>query len=99
MADLSSATRIIMLLREFNRSDNYLCSSLFKPMEPADLICEKTIIFELVILRKTNSDVSFSFSVSDLLAMLRFDSDFCPSWAGNPMSRCPVACSNLLQDR
>ncbi|KAM3172579.1 hypothetical protein ACTXT7_014239 [Hymenolepis weldensis] len=36
---------------------------------------------------KTNSDASFSFLVSDLLAMLRFDPDSCPSWTRNPMSR------------
>ncbi|KAM3171008.1 hypothetical protein ACTXT7_017468 [Hymenolepis weldensis] len=32
-----------MLLREFNRGDNYLCSSYFQPMDPADLTCEKMI--------------------------------------------------------
>ncbi|KAM3179708.1 hypothetical protein ACTXT7_000149 [Hymenolepis weldensis] len=30
--------------------------------------------------RKTNSDAPFLFLVSYLLATLRFDSDFCPSW-------------------
>ncbi|KAM3171028.1 hypothetical protein ACTXT7_017432, partial [Hymenolepis weldensis] len=32
-----------MLLREFNRSDHYLCSSYFQPIDPADLTCENTI--------------------------------------------------------
>ncbi|VDL52760.1 unnamed protein product [Hymenolepis diminuta] len=50
----------------------------------------------MILTKKTNSDVSFSFFVSDLLAMLRFDSDFCPFWTRNPMSKCLVADSNLL---
>ncbi|VUZ43351.1 unnamed protein product [Hymenolepis diminuta] len=29
-----------MLLREFNRNNNHLCSSYFQPMNPADLISE-----------------------------------------------------------
>ncbi|VUZ56242.1 unnamed protein product [Hymenolepis diminuta] len=43
MADLPHATRIIMLLREFNKSDNHLCSVYFQSMDPADLTCEKMI--------------------------------------------------------
>ncbi|VUZ47592.1 unnamed protein product [Hymenolepis diminuta] len=41
MADLPHATRITMLLREFNRSDHDLCSSYFQPMDPIDLTYEK----------------------------------------------------------
>ncbi|KAM3179926.1 hypothetical protein ACTXT7_017309, partial [Hymenolepis weldensis] len=43
MADLPHATRITMLLCEFNRSDNYLYSSYFQPMDLADLTYEKVI--------------------------------------------------------
>ncbi|VUZ56133.1 unnamed protein product [Hymenolepis diminuta] len=43
MASLPHATRITMLLPEFNRSDHYLCSSYFQPMDHADLSCEKII--------------------------------------------------------
>ncbi|VUZ52882.1 unnamed protein product, partial [Hymenolepis diminuta] len=56
-------------------------------------------IFNLVLLKKTNSGTSFSFLVSDLFATLRFDSDFCPSWIRNPMSRSFVADSIPLSDR
>ncbi|VDL63299.1 unnamed protein product [Hymenolepis diminuta] len=59
MPDLPHATRIIVLLRKFNRSDIYLCLSYFQPMDPADLIYEKMIISDLVSSKKTNSDVSF----------------------------------------
>ncbi|VUZ45474.1 unnamed protein product [Hymenolepis diminuta] len=31
--------------------------------------------------------------------MLRFDSDFCRSWTGNPISMSLVVDPNLLQDR
>ncbi|VDL16009.1 unnamed protein product [Hymenolepis diminuta] len=43
MADLPHATRFIMLFREFNKCDHYLCSSYFQPMDPADLTYEKVI--------------------------------------------------------
>ncbi|VUZ47222.1 unnamed protein product [Hymenolepis diminuta] len=43
MANLPHATRITMLLREFNRSDNYLCSSYFQPMNSGDLTYEEMI--------------------------------------------------------
>ncbi|VDL34153.1 unnamed protein product [Hymenolepis diminuta] len=103
MADRSHATRITILLREFNRSDHYLCSSYFQPMDPADLTYEKIItdfapVSDLVLSKKTNSDVSFSFLVFDPPAMPRFHSDFCPPWTRNPMSRSPVADPNLLED-
>ncbi|VUZ56126.1 unnamed protein product [Hymenolepis diminuta] len=55
-------------------------------MDHADLSCEKIIISDLVLSKKTNSDVSFSFLVFGLLAMLRFNSDFCPSWIRKLMS-------------
>ncbi|KAM3184662.1 hypothetical protein ACTXT7_007917 [Hymenolepis weldensis] len=45
MADLPHASRITMLLREFNRIENYLCSFYFQPMDPADLNYEKMISF------------------------------------------------------
>ncbi|KAM3173598.1 hypothetical protein ACTXT7_012202 [Hymenolepis weldensis] len=109
MADLPLATRITILLRGFNRSYHYLYSSYFQPMDPADLAYEKLIskvsltdfalISVLVLSKKTNSDISFSFLVSDLLAMLRFNSDFSPSWTWNPMLRSLVENPNLLQDR
>ncbi|KAM3171605.1 hypothetical protein ACTXT7_016291, partial [Hymenolepis weldensis] len=54
--------------------------------------------FQFGLLKKTNSDVSFSFLVSHLHDMLRFESDFCPTWTRNPISRSHVADSNLLQD-
>ncbi|KAM3178662.1 hypothetical protein ACTXT7_002079 [Hymenolepis weldensis] len=131
MADLPHTTRITMLLREFNRSDYYLCSSYFQPIDPSDLTCEKMIskvgsvvgdnnsLLNLTIREDenvhhytdivnqlctnfqfgSNSDVSFSFLVSDRLAMLRFDSDFCSSWTRNLMSRSLMADLTLLQDR
>ncbi|VDL37933.1 unnamed protein product [Hymenolepis diminuta] len=37
------ATRITVLLREFNRSDHYLCSSYFQPVDPANLTYEELI--------------------------------------------------------
>ncbi|VUZ46654.1 unnamed protein product [Hymenolepis diminuta] len=37
MADLPHATRITMLSREFSRSNHYLCSSYFQPMDLANL--------------------------------------------------------------
>ncbi|KAM3178986.1 hypothetical protein ACTXT7_001493 [Hymenolepis weldensis] len=43
MADLPHAITITMLPREFNRSDNYLYSPYFQPMDPADLTYEKMI--------------------------------------------------------
>ncbi|KAM3177390.1 hypothetical protein ACTXT7_004650 [Hymenolepis weldensis] len=43
MADLPHATRITMLLCEFNGSDHHLCSSYFQPMDPADVTYEKMI--------------------------------------------------------
>ncbi|KAM3185115.1 hypothetical protein ACTXT7_007034 [Hymenolepis weldensis] len=41
MADLLHTTGITMLLREFNRSDNYLCSSYFQPMDPYEKVMSK----------------------------------------------------------
>ncbi|KAM3174036.1 hypothetical protein ACTXT7_011356 [Hymenolepis weldensis] len=38
------------------------------------------LVSDLVLSKKTNSDVSFSFFFSDLLAMLSFNSDFSPTW-------------------
>ncbi|VUZ46825.1 unnamed protein product [Hymenolepis diminuta] len=43
MTDLSHATPITMVLREFNGSNNYLCSAYFQSMDSADLTCEKMI--------------------------------------------------------
>ncbi|KAM3188121.1 hypothetical protein ACTXT7_000890 [Hymenolepis weldensis] len=43
MAGLSRATRITMLLREFNRNGHYPYSSYFQPMDSADLTYEKMI--------------------------------------------------------
>ncbi|VDL55042.1 unnamed protein product [Hymenolepis diminuta] len=89
MTDLSHATPITMVLREFNGSNNYLCSAYFQSMDSADLTCEKMIsklgsvdgdnspLFNLtisedqnmyyhidtVLSKKTNSDVSFLFSL------------------------------------
>ncbi|VUZ44985.1 unnamed protein product [Hymenolepis diminuta] len=78
MEDLPHATRITVLLREFNESDNYLCSSNPLPMDSADKTYEKMIsivsrlctIFRFGLSKRTNSDISFSFLVSDHLAML-----------------------------
>ncbi|VUZ41142.1 unnamed protein product [Hymenolepis diminuta] len=54
-------------------------------MDPINLSYEKmkvsltdfVLVSELVLSQKTISGVSLSFLVFDLLAMLRFDSDFC----------------------
>ncbi|VUZ55649.1 unnamed protein product [Hymenolepis diminuta] len=80
VADLPHATRITMQLRGFNSCDHSLCSSYFQPMDPADLTYVKIIVSDLVLWKKTSSVVSFSFLVFDLLAMLIFDSKFCPFW-------------------
>ncbi|VUZ55714.1 unnamed protein product [Hymenolepis diminuta] len=95
-----------MLLREFDKSDNYLCSSDFQPMDPADRTYEKGLVLltdftqvsDLVLSKKTNSNVQLSFLASDPLAMQRFGSDFCPSWIRNPTSRSLFADANLLGD-
>ncbi|VUZ38532.1 unnamed protein product, partial [Hymenolepis diminuta] len=52
------------------------------------------LVSDLVLSKKTNSDFSFSFLVFNLLAMLRYDSDFCSSSTRNPMSRSLVADPN-----
>ncbi|VUZ41688.1 unnamed protein product [Hymenolepis diminuta] len=69
MPDLPHATRIIVLLRKFNRSDIYLCLSYFQPMDPADLIYEK-MISKLVSVVGDNSSL-FSFTIRFLSRIFR----------------------------
>ncbi|VUZ53823.1 unnamed protein product [Hymenolepis diminuta] len=57
------------------------------------------LVSDLVLSKKTNSEVSFSFLVFDLLTMVWFDSNLCPSLIRNPISRSLVTDPNLLQDR
>ncbi|KAM3180234.1 hypothetical protein ACTXT7_016687 [Hymenolepis weldensis] len=57
------------------------------------LLTDFELASDLVLLKKTNSDTSFLFF--DLLAMLRFDSEFHPSKARNSMSRSLVTDPNL----
>ncbi|VUZ43341.1 unnamed protein product [Hymenolepis diminuta] len=101
MVDFSHATQITMLFREFNKNDYSLCLSYFQIMDPADLTYENMIVSVLVLSNKPIQMSHFhsSILIFYLLAMLRFDPDFCSSRTGNPMSRSLVADSNLLQNR
>ncbi|VUZ45093.1 unnamed protein product [Hymenolepis diminuta] len=95
MADLPHATRITMLLREFNRSDHYLCSSYFQPTDPADLAYGKMItklvpvigdnssLFNLITCRDENVQ-HYVGIVNRLCTGFRFD-----SLEGNQF-RCPI---------
>ncbi|KAM3179045.1 hypothetical protein ACTXT7_001351 [Hymenolepis weldensis] len=62
-AVLPHATRITMLLREFNRSEHDLCSSYFQSMDPADITHEK-IIIKLGSVAGDNSTL-FSFTIRE----------------------------------
>ncbi|VDL21268.1 unnamed protein product [Hymenolepis diminuta] len=63
------------------------------------LLTDFALVSDLVLSKKTNSDVSFSLMVFSLLAILEFNSDFCRSQTRNPMSKNLVADPNLLPDR
>ncbi|VUZ50380.1 unnamed protein product [Hymenolepis diminuta] len=52
------------------------------------------LVSNLDLSKQTNTDVLFSFLVFDLPAVLRFDSDFYPSWTRNAMSRSLVVDPN-----
>ncbi|VUZ43110.1 unnamed protein product [Hymenolepis diminuta] len=77
MAGLPHATRITMLLREFNRSDNCLCLTIDEDENVHNNIGIVNQVSGLILSKKINSDVSFSFLVFDLLPMLRFDRKSC----------------------
>ncbi|VUZ52991.1 unnamed protein product [Hymenolepis diminuta] len=62
-----------MLLREFNRSDNYLCSFFLQPMDPADLTYDNSSLFNLIISEDEN--VHHYVGIVDRLCIgLRFGS-------------------------
>ncbi|VUZ41144.1 unnamed protein product [Hymenolepis diminuta] len=81
---------ILSYEKMINKLDSVVCenSSLFIL---AIIVDENVCFHESVIdqiypsLEKTISSVSHSFLVFDLLAMLRLESDFCPSWTRNLM--------------
>ncbi|VDL19013.1 unnamed protein product [Hymenolepis diminuta] len=72
MTDLPHAIRITMLLREFNRSDKYLCSSYLQPGSPADLNYDNTSPFYLTINEVENVHCHVGI-VNRLCTSFRFD--------------------------
>ncbi|VDL20592.1 unnamed protein product [Hymenolepis diminuta] len=57
------------------------------------------LVSDLALSKGTNSEASVSFLVPELLSMLRFASDFCPTYTLKSMSKSLIADSDLLQDR
>ncbi|VUZ46455.1 unnamed protein product [Hymenolepis diminuta] len=106
MTDLPHAIRITMLLREFNRSDKYLCSSYLQPTinEVENVHCHVGIVNRLC------TSFRFDFLEENQIGCLIFTHGLrspCHTaiqlkllspWIRNPMSGSLVANPNLLED-
>ncbi|VUZ51713.1 unnamed protein product [Hymenolepis diminuta] len=73
MAALPHATGIAELLREFNKSDNHLCSSCLQPMDSDDVPYDNSSLFNLTTSEDENVHYHLSI-VNRLCTSFRFGS-------------------------